>query len=94
MGMKKGRELFSQSSTVRTTLNRLREDIIKEKGADSDYRPVAAIDKSVWERQALSNPHKQSKVSAQFHAHPKVPVVAVSTSVVKRLLCLCGMDLM
>lgn len=44
MGLKKGRGLFSQSSAVGTSLKSLREKIIKEKGADSDYRPYIAID--------------------------------------------------
>ena len=85
MGLKKGRELFSQKSAVSTTLRKLREKIIKEKGADSDYRPFIAIDGEVWARQALANPQKDSKVSCEYHSEPKVPVVSVSTSVVKKL---------
>jgi len=88
MGLKKGRELFSQKSAYDTTLERLREDIIKAKKKDSGYKPHIAIDGEVWVRQSLSNPQKDSKVSSDFHSDPKVPVVSVSTSVIKRLALL------
>ena len=85
MGIKKGRELFSQKSAVSTSLKKLREKIIKEKGVDMNYRPSVAIDGEVWARQSLSNPHKDSKVSSEYHSEPKVPVVSVSASVVAKL---------
>ena len=66
------------------TSKRFREDIIRRAGANSDYRPHVAVDASVWIRQCLCNPQKNSKVSSQFHANPPVPVVAVSTSVMKK----------
>mmetsp|Transcript_37891 Transcript_37891/g.80932 ORF Transcript_37891/g.80932 Transcript_37891/m.80932 type:complete len:891 (-) Transcript_37891:11-2683(-) len=85
MGLKgEGREVFSKDSVVQTTLPALRQKCIKARGADSDYRPLAAVDTAIWENQTLRNPHKNSKVSAQYHANPKVPVIAVSTAIVKK----------
>ena len=82
MGLHKGKEVFSKKSSTKKKLKQIREEIIKENGADSDYRPVVGIDVSIWVMKALCNPKPDSIVSSEYHAVPKVPVVSVSKSVV------------
>jgi len=84
MGIKKGTELFSKSSSIDTSLRVQREKIIKEKNESSDYRPVVAVDISVWVYKSLSNPRLNSKVSSEYHSIPRVPVTSVATSCIKR----------
>ena len=86
MGVKKGTIIFSQKAAISHTLNKLKKDIINERGEGSSYRPMVAFDVSVDMRKSLSNPRKDSKVSSQFHSIPRVPVVAVSKSVVQKAL--------
>ena len=47
MGLHKGKEVFSKKSSTKKKLKQIREEIIKENGADSDYRPVVGIDVSI-----------------------------------------------
>lgn len=85
MGVHKGTTLFSQDSIVDTNLEGLYKMIVANiPGADPSYRPVIAIDASVWIIAALMNPQLDSYVSSQFHAEPKVPVTAVSNYFTKR----------
>lgn len=84
MGLHKGKGLFSKKSSAKKKLKQIREEIIKEKGANSNHRPVVAIDVSVWEYKALNNPKSDSVVSSEYHAVPKVPVVSVSKAVVAK----------
>jgi hypothetical protein len=83
MGIKEGREWFTQSCVVQTSLAHLRRDIIRERG-DDDYIPIIGVDVSVWIRAALGNPRKDSIVSDQFHAVPLVPVTAVADYILKK----------
>lgn len=76
MGIKEGREWFTQSCVVQTSLAHLRRDIIRERG-DDDYIPIIGVDVSVWIRAALGNPD-------QFHAVPLVPVTAVADYILKK----------
>ena len=50
MGVKKATKIFSTKSLKKTTLAKLRQDIIKEKGADSDYKVIVAVDVSIHQR--------------------------------------------
>ena len=84
MGLKKGRCIFSEDSLVCSTLNSLRTAIIRRLGADASYHPVVTVDAASWIIAALNNPALDSKVSAQFHAQPPVPVTAVSEYIKKR----------
>ena len=81
MGIKKGRGVISKESVVDTTLKRIREEIIKTKGADSDHRPTVAFDVSIGVMKALCNPKENSTVSSEYHAIPAVPVTSVAKSI-------------
>ena len=87
MGIKEGREWFTQSCIVKTSMSQLRRDIIRERG-DDDYIPIIGVDVSVWIRAALGNPRKDSIVSAQFHAEPLVPVMAIVDFILKKAAAL------
>eukprot|EP00984_Skeletonema_dohrnii_P029376 scaffold19920_cov186-Skeletonema_dohrnii-CCMP3373.AAC.1 len=71
MGVKKATKIFSTKSLKKTTLAKLRQDIIKEKGADSDYKVIVAVDVSIHMRQSLANKRQNSKVQGQYHAYPR-----------------------
>jgi len=88
MGVKKATKTFSTKSLKKTTLAKLRQDIIKEKGADSDYKVIVAVDVSIHMRQSLANKRQNSKVQGQYHAYPRVPVTAVSKAVQSKIAIL------
>ena len=86
MGVKSDQQWFTQLCLLdKTTLKELRLEIIRTLNEDKSYRPVIAVDASVWLRRALKNPRDDSNVLSQYHAKPPVPVTAVADYFMARI---------
>ena len=85
MGIKKATNLFSRGCVVESHLDHLRKTIITEKGESLSYKPTIMIDGNAWIIAALCNPQLDSKISAQFHAQPMVPVTEAAEYITKRI---------
>ena len=86
MGVKSDQQWFTQLCLLdKTTLKELRLEIIRTLNEDKSYRPVIAVDASVWLRRALKNPRDDSNVLSQYHAKPPVPVTTVADYFMARI---------
>lgn len=85
MGVKGDTDWFTAACLVKTTLAKLRLEIIRYFNLDEDDRPVLAVDASVWVRKILNHPRDDSIVLSQYHANPRIPVTAVADYFQKRI---------